>query len=259
MHRRNRNLLIGALAGLALCLAATVSARAEGWGTIKGQVVWGGGDAPKREKLNVTKDQMTCLKNGPLLSERYVVDPKTKGVRWVMLFLTDASSPLKTIPIHPSLKKQAGAVVMDQPCCMFEPHVVGLQQGQTLLVKNSSDIAHNVHLTSAASGPNLNQIVPPGKQLKVETNRALVSPVSIKCDIHGWMQGWAFILPHPYFAVTGEDGTFEIKKAPAGTYRLVGWQDEGWVMGDSKPNKKGKRITIKADEVTDLGKITLKP
>jgi hypothetical protein len=260
MHRWIRSLSAGVLAGLTLCLAGAAAARAEGWGTIKGQVVWGGAQLPERAKLDVNKDQMACLKNGPLFSEKYVVDPRTRGVRWVVLFLTDPEKAGKPIPVHPRLKEIGKATVeMDQPCCMFEPHTVALRVGQTLVVKNSADISHNVHLTSSSPGPNLNQIVPPGRQLKVEATSSLVTPISIKCDIHGWMQGYAFFVAHPYFAVTGEDGKFVIKNAPAGKYRLVGWQDEGWVIGETKPAKKGKLITITADEVTDLGKITLKP
>jgi hypothetical protein len=69
-----------------------------------------------------------------------------------------------------------------------------------------------------------------------------------------------FVLKNPYFAVSDKDGKFEIKNAPAGTYRLVAWQEGmGWVVGDTKPNKMGKKITIKADGVTDLGKLSVKP
>src|SRR5947209_3152898 len=104
MHRWIRSVSVGLLAGLTLCLAGA-AARAEGWGTIKGQVVWGDAQLPARQKLNVNKDQMACLKNGALYSERWVVDPKTRGVRWVMFFLTDPQVATKAIPTHPSMKK----------------------------------------------------------------------------------------------------------------------------------------------------------
>ena len=33
-----------------------------------------------------------CLKRGPLLDDKLVVDPKTKGVRWVMVWLQDPAN-----------------------------------------------------------------------------------------------------------------------------------------------------------------------
>jgi hypothetical protein len=257
MHRWICTRKTALIAGLAVCLVLPALARAEeGWGTIKGQIVYGG-DVPERKKLNVDKDQQACLKNGPLYSESLVVDSKTKGVRWVVIYLADEKDPTRPLPLHPSVENIAKKnVEMDQPCCMFEPHVAVLRQGQTLVVKNSAEVSHNVHLTSLR-GPNLNQIVPPSRQLAVPNIKASPSPISVKCDIHTWMQAWVFVVAHPYFAVTAEDGTFEIKNAPAGTYRLIGW-NEGWVLGDTTPNKKGKQVTIKDGEVTDLGKVTFK-
>ena len=46
------------LAGLLLLASAGVqSAEPAGWGTIKGQVVWGGGAIPERKEINVTQDK----------------------------------------------------------------------------------------------------------------------------------------------------------------------------------------------------------
>jgi hypothetical protein len=95
-----RNRLIGGVAALAVVaiLAAVPAVRADGWGTVKGQVVWSG-DIPAPEPLKVDKDQAACMANGPLLSEKYVIDPKSKGVRYVMVWLADPKSPTKALPI----------------------------------------------------------------------------------------------------------------------------------------------------------------
>ncbi len=108
--------------------------------------------------------------------------------------------------------------------------------------------------------PNLNQIVPAGGKFKVEDIMARPIPMSVKCDIHGWMNAKIAVLKNPYFAVTDDDGKFEIKDAPAGMYRLVIWHEGmGWVLGDKEPSKMGKKITIKNGETTDLGEVPLKP
>ena len=69
------------------------------------------------------------------------------------------------------------------------------------------------------------------------------------------MKGYLFVFEHPYFAVTDDNGQFEIKLAPAGPVNIVLWHEEtGWVVG-----RKGKAIEIKAGAETDLGKIEVKP
>ncbi len=259
MNRCYSRRITPALAGAMLLLSA-LNVRAEGWGTIKGQVVWDG-EVPQPIKLDVNKDQAHCLSKGPILKEENVVNPKNKGVRWTVVYLISEGGFNKDVPVHPSLKDIKNKVVeVDQPCCKFEPHLVALREGQSLVVKNSAPVAHNVNITGGAKGPNLNQILPPGGRLVVQGMVARPLPMNVACNIHGWMNGKVFVLKNPYFAVTDENGNFEIKNAPAGAYRVVAWQEGmGWVLGDTKPNKNGKKITINADGVTDLGKIPVKP
>jgi hypothetical protein len=205
-----------------LALAGATTARAEGWGNIRGQVVWDAGAAPLQVQINVDKDREACLKKGQLFDERLVVNPRNKGVRWCLVYLMSTDGFTKDIPINPKLKEvKRQTVELDQPCCQFEPHMLTMREGQTLLVKNSAGIAHNVNITGAIKGPNLNQIVPAGGQFKVERIVSRNLPIIVKCDIHGWMNGWIAVLKNPYFAITDEDGKFEIKDAPAGDFRLV--------------------------------------
>jgi hypothetical protein len=245
----------------ALILAAGGVAQAEGWGTIKGQVVWYGKEAPKREPANVTKDQAECEKNGKLWDDKLVVNPKNKGVRWCIVYLINVGGFDKDIPIHPKLKEIKNKTVeLDQPCCQFEPHMLAMREGQTLIVKNSAKISHNTNLIGGVKGPNTNPILPGGGRLTIEEIKARPIPITVKCDVHPWMSGWIAVLKNPYFAVTDADGNFEIKDAPAGDFRLVIWHEKaGWVIGDTKPTKNGKKITIKAGETTNLGQIPLKP
>lgn len=259
MHLRSRQLVLPALIG-AIVLSAATTVRAEGWGTIKGQVVLAG-DAPKPVAVNVDKDKPACLKNGPIFKEDLVVNPKNKGVKWAIVYLMSADGFDKEIPIHPKLKAIKTKVVeIDQPCCKFEPHMLAMRQGQTLLVKNSAEIAHNVHILGGAKGPDLNQIVPAKGKFKVEDIVARAIPITVKCDIHAWMGGKVAVLKNPYFVITDDDGKFEIKDAPAGEFRLVVWHESmGWVVGDDKPSRMGKKITIKDGAATDLGKLSLKP
>jgi len=244
-------------------LFAAAAAQADSWGTIKGQVVWDGKEAPKRAPINVTKDQAACLKNGKLFEDKLVVNPENKGVRWGIVYLMSEKGFAKDIPVHPKLKAIKNKTVeLDQPCCQFEPHMLAMREGQTLIVKNSMTISHNVNIVGGVKGPNTNPILPAGGKVTVEDIKARYMPILVKCDIHPWMTGHIAVLKNPYFAVTDKNGKFEIKDAPAGDFRLVIWHDvEGglWVIHDSKRWRDGKKITIKAGGTTDLGKIPLKP
>jgi hypothetical protein len=143
---------------LGACLLAAASqaapARGQQWGTIKGQVVWGDPVVPPRKPIAVPANQVAaCMPGGKaLLSEDYVIDPKTKGVRWVVVWLVDPNNPAAKLPIHLNLRNPADPnVVLDQPCCAFETHALGLRQGQTLVARNSASIPHNVKIDSSTT------------------------------------------------------------------------------------------------------------
>jgi len=100
--------------------ASTTPVKAEGWGTLKGQVTFGG-DAPAAkvliEKGKAAKDPDVSAKDAPLLSERLVVDGGTKGVKNVLVYLNKPTS------VSDEAKKAAAAthVLFDQDKCVFEP------------------------------------------------------------------------------------------------------------------------------------------
>ena len=55
--------------------------------------------------------------------------------------------------------------------------------------------------------------------------------IRVKCNIHGWMHAFIGVVDNPYFAVTGDDGTFELKNVPPGEYTIEAWQEELGVAG----------------------------
>jgi hypothetical protein len=244
----------GVVAGVVLLVGA-LPASAQGWGTVKGQVVWDGA-VPKRKPLDVTQDKAHCLSKGPILSEEVVVNPKNKGVRWAVVYLVDLKDANKDLPIHPSLQKvPAAKVEIDQPCCAFEPRVVTVRVGQTLLIKNSSPVPHNSNVSAPV---NKNPLIPPGKSEEIPIKEGKLLPIPVSCSIHGWMKAWVFACKHPYCAVTDENGRFTMRDAPEGKYRLIVWQENvGWLDGVSPLKGGGKVIDIKG--LTNVGKLELKP
>jgi hypothetical protein len=252
--------LITCLAFLALIVLPTASQGQGGdgkWGNIKGQII-ADGDFPPPAAIEPTNDKKQCLEKGPLFTQTYVIDKQTKGVKWVFVALVDPKNPNTAIPVHPKVKAALPAKVsVDQPCCMFEPRVLGVVAGQIVEAKNSAPIPHNVKTDGGTANPSINQIIPPGKSLDIEGWKASTTAVPLSCTIHPWMTGWIRVYPHPYFAITDDKGNFEIKNAPAGDWNLVIWQEgEGYI---NKGDKKGKPVKIEAEKTTDLGTIKMTP
>ncbi len=238
-----RRLLALPFAVLLCCSTASFGA---GWGTVKGTVVWKGA-LPAVKNAVVDTDPKECLKNGPVPNEEYVIDKNTKGVKWVMVWLAPEKDG-DVLPVHPSLKEPASKTVkLEQPCCQFIPHVLGIREGQTLQVTNGAAVPHNIKIDGGSKNPNLNQSIPPGGDLKVDDWKASRNVVPFACNVHKWMGGKLWVFNHPYFTVTNDKGEFEIKNAPAGKFRIVVWQEgQGWVAGEKgeKPTRAGKMIEI---------------
>ena len=119
----------------------------------------------------------------------------------------------------------AQPVELDQQGCMYEPHVVALMTNQPLEVKNDDQTTHNVHALPAAN-PEWNESQPVGAAPIEKRFQQPEIAIPIRCNVHPWMQAYAFVFGNPYFAVTAKDGKFEIRDLPPGTYTLEAWQEK---------------------------------
>jgi hypothetical protein len=227
--------------------AGTVAAtpvKAEGYGTLKGQVTFNGEPpAPKVlfEKGKAAKDPTVCAKDAPLLSERLVVDGGTKGVKNVLVYLSKPTS------VGDEAKKAAAAVhvLFDQSNCVFDPHVLGILNGSTITLKSSDPVNHNINAKLKQLA--FNQLLAPQGKVEFTPSGPERTPAVVTCDIHPWMMAWWMVFDHPYFAVTDAKGYFEIKNAPAGSQKVVVWQEavdkNGFVTAPT-----GEDVVIKAND-----------
>jgi hypothetical protein len=115
-------------------------------------------------------------------------------------------------------------VVLDQKNCRYEPHILGVQTDQTIVIRNSDPFLHNIHPV-----PENNRGFNVGQPTQgMETERTFSSPeimIPVGCDVHGWMSAYIGVLDHPYFAVTGSDGSFQIPNLPPGEYTIEAWHE----------------------------------
>jgi hypothetical protein len=116
-------------------------------------------------------------------------------------------------------------VVLDQHGCLYAPHVLGMRAGQTLAVKNSDPVSHNIHPMARDNREWSEQQSPGAADLQRKFARPEIM-IPVKCDVHKWMRAYIGVLPHPYFTVTGADGSFEIRNVPPGDYTIAVWHEK---------------------------------
>lgn len=252
MRLTSRVLRFALLSGAAF-LSAPSALHAAEWGSISGRFVFGG-DAPAPLKLTVDKDVDVCGKHN-LVNEELVVG-EGQGVANVVIFVRD-----RKIDVHPDLKATE-PVVLDNLNCRFAPHVVFVQTGQELVIKNSDPIGHNSNVATLKN-PASNTLIPAGGETKVTFRSDEAVPAAVTCNIHPWMKGWVVVRDNPYAAVTGEDGSFTIEKLPAGEVELQFWHEKAGyldsiVIDGKKTSVKRGRMDVKvSSDGTDLGEMVL--
>lgn len=214
-----------------LMLAAAPAARAE-WGTLKGRFTVDGA-VPAPAALRVDKDQEVCVPGGKqLFSQDLVVDPETKGLANVVVFLTPAAG--KKPAVHPDYKP-GETVEMINAGCMFAPRVTLLWTQNTLRLKNNDSAGHNMKGNCLANRP-FNLTVPANGHIDVATlKKEERLPVEVTCSIHTWMKGWLVVRDNPYMAVTGPDGSFEIANLPEGEWEFTFWHEKSGYVGHEVP------------------------
>jgi hypothetical protein len=185
-------------------------------GTVTGRIRFTGKrPAPKLIDMS---EEPACVTahHGKAYDESLVVN-KSGGLANAFIYIKTGLEG-KTFAIPPT------PVTIDQSGCWFRPRVVGIQTGQILQVINSDPVTHNIH-PMAEVNREWNHSQGAGDP---PIDRKFVMPevmIRVKCNIHSWMHAFIGVLRHPYFAVSKDDGTYEITNLPPGTYTIAVWQE----------------------------------
>ena len=209
---------------IGVCLAAGLAAVAISPGaagaasSVTGTVSFAG-RVPNLRPLAMDADP-ACAKmhSGPVPNEMLVLgEGNTMGN--IMVWVSKGLPAGKTWPAPKT------PVVLDQNGCQYEPHVMGIMVGQAYRILNSDGILHNVHTLPKVNAA-FNRAMP--ATLK-ETTTSFVKEEAvfhIKCDVHPWMSAYVAVFTHPFFSVTGTDGTFTISGLDPGTYEITAWHEK---------------------------------
>jgi plastocyanin len=205
-------------------------------GDVKGVATLDGA-APKNEAIKMNADPV-CMREakGTQTQETYVVGSDGKSLGNVFVYVKDGlgnyvfDTPTETAKI-------------DQKECRYHPHVFGMRVGQPLEIVNSDPTLHNIHaMPKANSEFNNGQPIQGMKMTHTFDKKEVMVP--FKCDVHGWMNAYVGVMDHPYFAVTDQDGKFELKSLPPGTYTIEAWHEK---LGTQTAN-----VTLGAKESKDV-------
>jgi hypothetical protein len=185
--------------------------------SIRGRVFFHGPHPARRLIDTDSCPQCAQVTDGPLYDDSLVINDD--GTLQNVVVSISAGLPADarfSIPPEP--------VVLNQKGCMFRPHVIATMVGQAIVVKNSDPLLHSVHSMDAEQSPAFDFAQPTLGSRRVEPLQ-VVETFQVKCDLHPWMSAWVRVFNHPYFAVTGADGSFTIPPLPPGTYRIKAWHE----------------------------------
>jgi hypothetical protein len=198
------------------------------------------GTAPTPAMIDTSQDGACVRKNPNATAENVVVhNGKLANVLVYVGYGTTANG--NKISDY-SFDAPGTPAILDRNGCHYKPRVVGLQVNQNLSIKNSDPTTHNFHPTPRVNlewnwtQPNNSPDI-----VKRFTRAEVLIPV--KCNVHRWMRAWIGVFNHPFFGVSGEDGSFQIEGLPPGEYTIVAWhEDFGAKTGKAKVD--ANRIAI---------------
>ena len=207
-------------------------------GTLKGTVSYAGNNkTPKSLKMD---SDPVCGNSHetPPLKEDFILD-ENNNFKNVLVWLKNTeefNSEISSDPIH-----------INQTGCVYSPHVLGVMTNQKVLIKNSDKTLHNVH-SMPDKNSSFNSAQPAGVPDIEQSFSVAEDPFYIKCDVHPWMKVWVFVSDHPYFAVTDDNGNYEINNIPPGAYEVVFWQEK---LSNLPKKKYVQVINIESTTISD--------
>jgi hypothetical protein len=185
--------------------------------TVSGKVAFSG-DKPTMKALSMDATPACARAHTTPQKSQEVMVNENGTLRnvfvWVKSGLPDKQWPVPGTPVR-----------LDQKGCMYEPHVFGVMANQDIEIANDDPTNHNIH-PLPKENREWNESQPPKGENKKKNFARQEVMIPVKCNVHPWMRAYIGVVSHPFFAVTGDDGTFTIKGLPPGTYKLEAWHEK---------------------------------
>ena len=185
-------------------------------GSITGTITFEG-KAPKMKPLRLDADPICVANNEIAPKKEWLILDENKGVKNVLVFVTEGLNIDYSLPEEP--------VVIDQKGCIYSPHVVGIMAGQQLDILNNDGTLHNIHALPKVN-KEFNKAQPRTKKILSVKFEKPEDPFKVKCDVHPWMGAYIGVFDHPCFTVSGDDGTYIIPDLKPGEYVIEAWHEK---------------------------------
>jgi hypothetical protein len=196
--------------------AASGSASSAGSSSVTGSVKFSG-TAPAKERIKMDADPQCALQHQEPAYKEDVVVNANGTLKNVFVHVTKGLEGRTFTPPTQSAK-------LDQHGCAYTPRVIGVQVNQPFEVVNSDPTLHNVNCKPVKNKPfNIAQPVKGMKSTKTFTTPEVM--VKCICNVHPWMASFIGVVDNPYYAVTGDDGSFSLTGLPAGSYTIEAWHE----------------------------------
>ena len=206
-------------------------------GTVTGKVTYTG-TAPEPKKIDTSADAACTSKSPDLKTEEWVV--KDGKVANTFVYIKDGTMDGGKKISEFTWPAPGTPATLDQNGCHYKPHVMGVVLKQDITITNSDPTTHNIHFTPK-NNPDWNQQQSNGAAAMTHKLNVAEILVPVKCNQHPWMKAYVGVLKHPFFAVSGEDGSFTIKGVPPGKYTVVAWHE-----GGANGTEKTMEVTVPA-------------
>lgn len=180
--------------------------------TLKGKFTLNG-DPPANPPLKVDKDLSVCNPSGAAILDKKVIVDGSGGLANVLLY-----AEVPTEWCHESMIGKTDTVDFDQKNCLFLDRIFPMQTTQKLRLLNSDNVGHNADLKPGRNTPFNQNIAGGGFALYPSDDAPLKpekSPFTVSCSAHPWMSSYLIFRENGYFAVTAEDGSYELPNLPA--------------------------------------------
>lgn len=205
--------------------------------TVKGKVLFEG-DLPKARRLNMNAEPSCAALHKKPVYSNVVVPNENKTLRHVFVYVQQGlEGKVFETPTEPA--------VIDQKGCLYSPHMLGVQTNQPIQILNSDPTTHNIH-PLPKNNREWNVSMAPGIPPKTKKFPREEVMIAVKCNVHPWMKTYIGVLKHPFFSVTGEDGSFEIRGLPPGEYTISAWHE--FLKGGTISQK----VTLSASDTKEL-------
>ena len=130
--------------------------------------------------------------------------------------------------------------------CRFLPFVSVVRDGHDVVVANMDPAMHDIQAYETSQlGPRVLFNVPLPISTRYPREAGLSAHVhkhyqgtpvtqrihmtkgrrvfTMQCGFHAYMESWALVADHPYYAVTDKDGRYQLTDIPPGTFRVTVW------------------------------------